>query len=46
MAEAAKDISEDALMQKEEEQENAYQSLLLVYKNKFNMITDEELAIL
>jgi|DEB0MinimDraft_12_1074336.scaffolds.fasta_scaffold15111_4 hypothetical protein len=46
LAEAAKDISEEQLMQKEEDQESAYQDLLLVYKHKFNMISDEELQAL
>jgi hypothetical protein len=44
MAEAAKDISEEAIMLAEEKQEDTYQDLLLIYKNKFEMITDEELA--
>jgi len=44
LAEAAKDVSEETLMAAEEKQENAYQDLLLIYKHKFEMITDEELA--
>jgi len=44
MAEAAKDVSEEAVLAAEEKQEDAYQDLLLIYKHKFEMITDEELA--
>lgn len=42
IAEAAKDISEEALLQKEEEGETQYQLLLLQYKQKFGLITEEE----
>ena len=46
MSEAAKDITEDAILAAEEKQEDAYQDLLLIQKHKLEMITDEELAAL
>ena len=46
LAEAAKDITEDAILAAEEKQEDAYQDLLLIQKHKLEMITDEELAAL
>ena len=44
LEEQAKEISQEALDQKEMEQEEKYQDLLLTYKEKFNMITEDELA--
>lgn len=44
LAEAAKDITEEQILNKEQEQEDAYQELLLKYKVEFKMITDEEMA--
>jgi len=44
LREAEKDISEEARQQKIDDNENAYQDLLLVYKHKFGMLTYEELA--
>ena len=46
LAEAAKDITEDAILAAEEKQEDAYQDLLLIQKHKLELITDEELATL
>lgn len=46
LAEAAKEVTEDQLMQKELELEDQYQDLLLKYKAEFKLITDEELAAL
>lgn len=44
LAEAAKEISADAKMQKELEEEESYQDLLLKFKEKFNLISEDELA--
>lgn len=46
LSEAAKDITEDAILAAEEKQEDAYQDLLLIQKHKLELITDEELAAL
>ena len=44
LAEAEKEVSEEARLQKEEDLETKYAIQLLEYKNKFGMLTDEELT--
>ena len=44
LAEAAKDITEDQLLAKEMDEEEAYQDLLLKYKAELKLISEEELA--
>jgi len=44
MEEAAKEISEETKLQKEEEKEEEYQLYLLQVKHKLQLITDEQLT--
>lgn len=44
MAEAQKEVSQDVLDQRENDQEDNYQDMLLKKKAEFKLITDEELA--
>jgi predicted kinase len=44
IAEAQKEVSQDVLDQREYDQEDAYQDMLLKKKAEFKLITDEELA--
>ena len=43
IADAQKEISQDVLDQREQDQEDAYQDLLLRKKAEFKLITDEEM---
>jgi len=43
LEEAAKDINDEARLQMELDEEDAYQELLLKYKAENNLISDDEL---